>query len=381
MAAPHIPNLLSLRGKPRTRGMTKRHGSPIDEAKSFQKKNELVIQGTDNDAAVSRLSAVTLGYLKDPYASIFVKGPISRRLPIINRGTYGRTFALDTLISFFLSSNQSPCEKQTKQIISLGAGTDTRYFRLRDSNKDTKVIYHEFDFPAVSAAKRQIVLAHLEKLRDPKLEDFWSTQSVEDKTKPMEWGFVRQGGDSEEISYCFHPFDLRDFAGPNPPNSFVGLRTDLPTLILSECCLCYMNITESKSVVKWFTNKIPSIGIILYEPIGADDSFGQMMISNLAARNITMPSLAHYKSLSDQRKRLLELGFNNPDPRNGCEAQDIENIWEKWVTPFEKQRVDGLEGLDEVEEWQMLARHYAIVWAWRSVADEWQNWRRSENLK
>lgn len=142
-----------------------------------------------------------------------------------------------------------------------------------------------------------------------------------------------------------------------------------------------MNITESKSVLNWFTKKIPSIGIILYEPIGADDSFGQMMISNLAARNITMPSLAHYKSLSDQRKRLSELGFNNPDPRNGCEAQDIENIWEKWVSPAEKQRVDGLEGLDEVEEWQMLARHYAIVWAWRSVADEWQNWAKCEILK
>ena len=44
------------------------------------------IQGTDNDAAVSRLSVVDLGYLDDPYAPCFVSGQATRRLPIINRG-------------------------------------------------------------------------------------------------------------------------------------------------------------------------------------------------------------------------------------------------------------------------------------------------------
>lgn len=47
-----------------------------------------MIQGTDTDAAVSRLSAVELGYLDDLYARYFVQssGPGDRRLPIINRG-------------------------------------------------------------------------------------------------------------------------------------------------------------------------------------------------------------------------------------------------------------------------------------------------------
>jgi [phosphatase 2A protein]-leucine-carboxy methyltransferase len=115
-------------------------------------------------------------------------------------------------------------------------------------------------------------------------------------------------------------------------------------------------------VVKWFADRIPSLGIILYEPIGVDDSFGQMMVANLAARGITMPSLQAYKTLSDQKNRLEQLGFKDD---GGQEAETVERIWEQWIPASEKERVDGLEGLDEVEEWQMLARHYAVVWGWR----------------
>jgi [phosphatase 2A protein]-leucine-carboxy methyltransferase len=33
-----------------------------------------------------------------------------------------------------------------KQIISLGAGSDTRYFRLKQARRDLDVVYHEIDF-------------------------------------------------------------------------------------------------------------------------------------------------------------------------------------------------------------------------------------------
>lgn len=53
------------------------------------------MQQTDQDASVSRLSAVELGYLEDPFAELFVNegqqaqregGRTRRRFPIINRG-------------------------------------------------------------------------------------------------------------------------------------------------------------------------------------------------------------------------------------------------------------------------------------------------------
>jgi hypothetical protein len=88
MSAPQIPNLLTLRGGPRSKGRgrgrgTDRGGGPSTPARQ---RHDLHIQSTDTDAAVSRLSAVSLGYLDDPFASYFVGSQGTRRLPIINRG-------------------------------------------------------------------------------------------------------------------------------------------------------------------------------------------------------------------------------------------------------------------------------------------------------
>ena len=101
MSAPSIPNLLSLRGarggaRGRGRGRGRGgSGSGYPPSSSPALSQDTVIQGTDTDAAVSRMSAVDLGYLEDPFAQFFAQQPphghghggVTRRLPIINRGT------------------------------------------------------------------------------------------------------------------------------------------------------------------------------------------------------------------------------------------------------------------------------------------------------
>lgn len=89
MSAPHIPNLNTLRrggGRGRLRG----RGAPsigADGPGLRSSGKDRVVQGTDNDASVSRLSAVSLGYLDDPFArALTPPGAEARRLPIINRG-------------------------------------------------------------------------------------------------------------------------------------------------------------------------------------------------------------------------------------------------------------------------------------------------------
>ena len=89
MSASHIPNLLtgSHRGGRRGGRGTISQGN---EAEVIAKQQDSIIQATDTDASVSRLSAVQAGYLTDPFASDFAPSPIPsggfRRLPIINRG-------------------------------------------------------------------------------------------------------------------------------------------------------------------------------------------------------------------------------------------------------------------------------------------------------
>ena len=83
------------------------------------------------------------------------------------------------------------------------------------------------------------------------------------------------------------------------------------------------------------------------------------MVSNLAARGIHLQTLHKYASLDAQRERLREHGFVT-----GQGVADIDFIWERWINEEEKERVAGLEMLDEVEEWRLLAAHYCVAWGW-----------------
>lgn len=192
-----------------------------------------------------------------------------------------------------------------------------------------------------------------------------------EENEATEWGFINTVDGEDQSGYVCHPLDLRNLPSISSRQALRHLKDDLPTLIISECCLCYFEVEAARDIVNWFREKIPSLGIILYEPIGPDDSFGQMMVSNLAARNIVMPTVQRYKTLDDQKERLIELGFAAPN--GGQKAQTVEDIWKKWIPEEERQRLDRLEGLDEVEEWELLARHYGVVWGWTG-GTEWDVW-------
>lgn len=138
----------------------------------------------------------------------------------------------------------------------------------------------------------------------------------------------------------------------------------MPTLVLSECCLCYLTPDETKSLLNCFSKSIPSLGSIIYEPIRPNDPFGKVMTSNLANRGIRMPTLEEYPEPSNQEQRLEAIGLDK------TKALTVGDIWKKWIDSEEKERVDGLEGLDEVEEWELLAAHYVVVWGSRGEAFE-----------
>lgn len=370
MQAPSIPNLLSLRGgrgglRGRGRG---RAGHAQPSATSSQAQHDAAIQGTDTDAAVSRLSAVEVGYLKDPFAKYFALHP-NRRLPIINRGTYARTAAIDRLIDLFLDPGpDESAPPQTRQIISLGAGTDTRCFRLfSPHNRRRGLLYHEIDFAPSSSRKRMIVQS------TPRLRQILPDPvPVTDGDASASW---RSNPEGEGNQYWCHGLDLRDLTkdhwqSEGSSSRLGGFRTDVPTLLVSECCLCYLETSEAKDVVKYFTDRTLDLGLVLYEPVKPDDAFGRQMVSNLAARSIHMPTLNEYKTPKDQEERLRQAGFQV------ARQKTVDDIWEQWVAEGEKERVDSLEGLDEVEEWQLLAGHYIVAWGWRGQGFE--GWNRLE---
>tara|TARA_R110002003_G_scaffold433_15_gene19819 strand:+ start:8193 stop:8996 length:804 start_codon:yes stop_codon:yes gene_type:complete len=236
-----------------------------------------------------------------------------------------------------------------KQIVSLGAGTDTRFFRLLDLYPNIRLVYHEIDFPANTVAK----IASIQK------------QSALYR-KLLHIPATSTSYYSE--TYNIHALDLRSLAAssnetarPDLPN----LDPTLPTLILSEMCLVYLQPSAVQKIVSslltHYLQPTTPASIVLYEPILPQDAFGRTMISNLRSRNIHLHTLTAYPELSDQRARLRGYGFVE-----AAEAEDTSYIWRKWISDEEKERVAGLEFLDELEELELLLRHYCIAWAWRN---------------
>lgn len=64
------------------------------------------------------------GYFSDPFLPFFVSGDPPLKPPLINRGYYTRVMAVRLVLAQFLEAGGS-------QVLTLGAGYDTTYFRLK----------------------------------------------------------------------------------------------------------------------------------------------------------------------------------------------------------------------------------------------------------
>ncbi|KIW80800.1 hypothetical protein Z517_07417 [Fonsecaea pedrosoi CBS 271.37] len=381
MSAPAIPNLNSLRrGGQRGRGRGRADHHTQAGVGQGSGRNQIhhdeIVQNTDTDAATSRQSAVDAGYLEDPFSALLhTGGPVSRRLPLMNRGrslavnmvhvlnlpaagTYVRTTSIDRIVDTFLSS----AGEGRKQIISLGAGSDTRYFRLRQKRRKGDVVYHELDFEANT--RRKII-----QLRSPSFEAA-AKQLAEVDTQGADVQVSHDAAALVSSDYLVHPQDLRYL--PQKEGLLTGMDITLPTLIISECCLVYLPPEGADAVLNYFSKLFPEttpLAIAIYEPIRPHDPFGKTMVSNLMGRGIQLQTLEKYAGLEEQRRRLRTFGYGEGSG-GGAQAADIDFIWQRWITPEEKERVEGLEWMDEVEEFVLLAKHYCICWGWKAFEEE-----------
>lgn len=83
--------------------------------------------------------------------------------------------------------------------------------------------------------------------------------------------------------YTLYPCDLRQ-----SPSTTLGqlvqdgtLSPEVPTLFISECVFVYMPREASDALITWFTETFRTVGGVLYEMFGLNDSFGNMMRHNL----------------------------------------------------------------------------------------------------
>ncbi len=65
-------------------------------------ESDIAVQKTASDAMITKIEAAKAGYFKDDYAALFCE-ETRHMMPIINRGTWTRVFAIRQLIENFIS--------------------------------------------------------------------------------------------------------------------------------------------------------------------------------------------------------------------------------------------------------------------------------------
>ncbi|XP_040829114.1 leucine carboxyl methyltransferase 1 isoform X3 [Ochotona curzoniae] len=105
------------------------------------------VRGTCEDASLCKRFAVSLGYWQDPYIQHFVRLSKERKAPEINRGYFARVHGVGQLIKAFLQRTECRC-----QILNLGAGMDTTFWKLKDEDLLPSK-YFEVDFPMIVTRK------------------------------------------------------------------------------------------------------------------------------------------------------------------------------------------------------------------------------------
>jgi O-methyltransferase involved in polyketide biosynthesis len=389
------------------------------------------VKATADDAMVAKLATTHAGYYVDPFLDAMIRNPVvgstgrerptgaafnqnihmgRRRTiqPIIKRGTHARVCVMDRAISTFLKTTT-----QTKniQIVNLGCGKDTSYFRYRNGNimgmerereenemkmttpgekraaaaaaaaqeyeheHDKQVHWYEVDHKSVIKEKASLI-------QNSNLLSSYCPQLIKTKN-----GFecksttsVAGAGDSSSCdeptsssssspfsSYHLVGHDLRE----SPSKLLEKLKLDptLPTLYIMECVSMYVPILASEKLLQAISVSADNTFFACYEPIldsnsstsnsnnSSSDPFGRVMEQNLVKIGVASPEccLLHTRTLHDQLQKLIGCGFVRAV---GC---DMWSAYETIVTDAQRKRANQSEFLDEYEEWVLIMRHYCFV--------------------
>lgn len=299
------------------------------------------VAATNDDAALCKYQAVQKGYYSDPFIEKFlpykVKATMQRKAPEINRGYYARSAAIGYLVEEFIKNNPGA------QIISLGAGYDSLYWRLRSCAEldsfTANIKYVEIDMNQVVLHKMMAIKRH------------------NDLAKHVR-SLKLKGESLLSENYNLITFDLRQVdKTPLGTKLFEDchLDVDKPTLCLAECVLVYMPIHDSESLLRWLHENFRKASIVNYEQCNMQDRFGEVMLANLNARHCDLMGVDACKTLESQIDRFKRTGFSQ------TKAWTLLEIFNRCLLPDIIEKIKAIEFLDEGELLVQLLDHYCIA--------------------
>lgn len=173
----------------------------------------------------------------------------------------------------------------------------------------------------------------------------------------------------------------------------------LPTIVIMECFLLYLDTAVAKALLQYLLSDVlrPSthVGVVSYDVVlsGQTDAqrsgsrpaiseFGQVMLHNLSARRLEIPGAKAATWPRDHTARLQQAltissgaeGQADPRAPESPSAPDspdssllqvrthttaLSTVWGD-IPADTKARLSQVEGLDELEELELLLKHYTI---------------------
>uniref|UniRef100_A0A674JVY8 tRNA wybutosine-synthesizing protein 4 n=1 Tax=Terrapene triunguis TaxID=2587831 RepID=A0A674JVY8_9SAUR len=305
-----------------------------------------LIQGTNDSSIVSKCSTAALGYIQDGFLQYFVTKRC-RRAPLIHWGYYVRARAVDHCVREFLRQSQG---HPRRQILSFGAGFDSLYFRLKAVGLLSCTVVYEVDFPSVASRKAALIKGTKDLAmvvggvagRESALFPHSST-----------WDYKLLGVDLSELSKLEQA--LKE----------AGLDPEVPTMLLAEVVLTYMEISRSDALIQWAAQHFPCAQFVVYEQMHPEDPFGRIMQQHFSRLNSVLHALAQYPDCEAQRRRFLQRGWAK------CSVLDMNEFYASFIPEDERRRVQALEPFDEYEEWHLKCSHYFILAASKGEELTW----------
>ncbi|XP_019380889.1 PREDICTED: tRNA wybutosine-synthesizing protein 4 [Gavialis gangeticus] len=303
------------------------------------------VQGTNDSSVASKCSAAARGYVQDGFLRCFVS-KTRRRAPLVHRGYYVRAQAVDRCVRGFLLQSQG-CPQ--RQILSLGAGFDSLYFRLKTAGLLSRTVVYEVDFPSVVSRKAALIRG----------------------TKDLAIVVGGAGGqESGAMSFVGEDYkllgvDLSELSQLEKALKEAGLDSGVPTMFLAEVVLTYMENSRSDALIRWAAQHFCQAQFVLYEQMHPEDPFGHIMQQHFSRLNSALHGLAQYPDCEAQRRRFLQQGWTE------CFIVDMNQFYTLCIPAEERQRVQALEPFDEYEEWHLKCSHYFILVASKGMELTW----------
>ena len=299
------------------------------------------VQSTSNDALKTKISCVLCNYYKDPFILYMEPGMNHKKfLPLINRGTFCRVYAINSKLHEILNNFKKKEEfKNSKtNIIILGSGFDTTYFNLMSEGYNNIEVY-EYDYKKIIDKKLQYISKH----------------------KQL----------SEIIKKNNNNYHLIDCDITNKKlfseslGKIKGDENDL-TIVICECLLVYIDKSVTIEMLSTINNAFSNVYILEYDLIGPDDPFGKEMIDNLRNRDINLRGFNEVKNIEDQINRLKEAKFEDVN------IVDMYYVYFKLLPIEERRRIERLELMDEFEELNLLQKHACFGYASKCKNDKFK---------